>query len=231
MNSSNNNNPSIDPALNGSLAGTIQFAFSKLMQNINGMLPAQVVAYDRTNNRVQVQLLIAIVTTDGSQIPRAQIASIPVLILGGGGFMINFNLQPGDLGWVLANDRDISIFLQTYAQSPPNTGRTFSFSDGLFIPDIMRNYTIEAEDLNNFVIQSTNALERISFGTGQITITAPLVIINGALQVNGAFSANGGGNISGGVGAAFNVMGNITQTGDLAVTGNITATGDITPHV
>src|SRR5271154_3225579 len=104
----NNNNPSINPSDENTLAGGVQFAFSKLFQNVNGMLPAQVVAFDRNANRVQVQPLIAMVTTDGTTISRPQIASIPVLILGGGNFMLNFNLNPGDLGWILANDRDIS---------------------------------------------------------------------------------------------------------------------------
>ena len=73
-----NNNPSIDPANNGSLAGTIQFAFSKMMQQVNGMLPASVLSYDRETNRAQVQLLIDIVGTDGTQYPRPQLASVPV---------------------------------------------------------------------------------------------------------------------------------------------------------
>ena len=112
-----NNNPSIDPADNDSLVGSITFAFKKLLQQVNGMLPAQVIAYDRTTNRVQVQILITILTTDGSQVPRPQVASLPVLIMGGGGFTISFPIKEGDFGWVLANDRDISLFLQNYSQT------------------------------------------------------------------------------------------------------------------
>ena len=94
-----NSNPSIDPANNNSLVGTISFAFSKLLQQVNGMLPAQVIAYDRIANRVQVQLLITIVGTDGSQTPRPQIATLPVMVMGGGGFTLSFPLKEGDFGW------------------------------------------------------------------------------------------------------------------------------------
>lgn len=202
------NAPDIDPANNESLSGTIRFAFAKLMQNVNGMLPAKVIAYDRTTNRVQVQLLIAVVTTGGAQISRPQIASLPVLLLGGGGFFMSFNLNAGDLGWVVANDRDISLFLQTYAQTAPNTARIKSFSDGLFIPDIMTDYTIAPEDSENAVLQSLDGTVKISLGPGVINISAPLVTIEG-----------------------YNPSTITPPGGTLAVIGNITATGTITPNV
>ena len=88
-----NNNPSLNPADNGTLAGAVTFAFHKLLQNVNGMLPAQVMSYDRSKNRVQVQLLINIVGTDGSSYPRPQLASIPVFVFGGGGFRLSFPLK------------------------------------------------------------------------------------------------------------------------------------------
>lgn len=172
------NNPDIDPANNESLAGTLQFAFYKLLQGVNGMLPAQVIAYDRTKNRVQVQLLIAVVGTDGSQISRPQLASIPVLLLGGGNFFLSFNLNVGDLGWVIANDRDISLFLQTYSEAAPNTGRIKNFSDGVFIPSVMTGYTIASEDNANAVLQSLDGTVKISLGVGTIKVEAPSVIVD-----------------------------------------------------
>lgn len=202
------NNPDIDPANNESLAGTLRFAFYKMLQGVNGMLPAEVISYDRTNNRVQVQLLIAVVSTGGAQISRPQIASIPVLLLGGGDFFMSFNLNPGDLGWVIANDRDISLFLQTYSQAAPNTGRIKSFSDGVFIPSVMTGYTIAGGDLGKAILQNLDGTVKITLETGKITISAPLVEIDG---YNPSI---------------------ITPTGGtLAVIGNITATGSITPNV
>lgn len=203
-----NNNPDIDPANNDTLAGTLQFAFYKLLQGVNGMLPAQVIAYDRTKNRVQVQLLIAVVGTDGSQISRPQIASIPVLLLGGGNFFLSFNLNPGDLGWVIANDRDISLFLQTYSEAAPNTGRIKNFSDGVFIPSVMTGYTIASEDSENVVLQNLDGTVKITLGTGMINISAPLVTIEG-----------------------YNPVSITPSGGTLAVIGDITATGSITPFV
>ena len=204
-----NNNPSIDPANNGSLAGTLQFVFNKLSQQTDGMLPAKVIKYDRDTNRVQVQMLITLITTDGSQIPRPQIASLPVLLLGGGGFFLSFPLQAGDLGWVMANDRDISLFLQSYAQSPPNTARVKSFSDAVFVPDAMTGYTIDSDDTDNVVLQSLDGTTKISIGALEINIVSPTKV-----NVDSPL-----------------VYVNPTIPGLFAVNGNITASGTITPGV
>lgn len=226
-----NSNPSINPADEGTLAGGIQFVFSKLLQNVNGMLPAKVIAFDRNANRVQVQPLIAIVTTDDTTVSRAQLASIPVMVMGGGNFMLNFNLNPGDLGWILANDRDISGFLQSYAESAPNTVRKNSFADAVFIPDVMRDFTIAEEDAEACVLQSLDGTVKISLSVGKIKLTAATieldgdVIIDNTLTVQGALIAQGGIDSSGG-GAN-----NATFTGNLRTIGNITASGTITPGV
>ena len=213
-----NNNPYIDPSNNDSLAGTIRLAFNKLMQGMNGMLPAMVMAYNRESNRAQVQILISIVSSDGSVLPRAQIASIPVLVLGGGGFFLSFPLKNGDLGWILANDRDISLFLQSYAQAAPNTQRMMNFADGLFIPDIMRNYTINTEDAAHAVLSNLDGSVRIAMWPDQVKITSPLTTIDGALTVTGLASlgnmtVTGSMDASGAPGGTFHVHGNITASG------------------
>jgi hypothetical protein len=159
-----NYNPNIDPANNGTLVGTIEFAYQQMIKNTDGMLPATVISYDRTTNRVMVQLLITLVTTDGTQVPRPTVASLPVLVLGGGGFTLSFPLNEGDLGWVMANDRDISLFLQTYAQAQPNTGRVKNFSDGLFIPDIMKTYNVTEANNGYVTLANKNGLASISIG-------------------------------------------------------------------
>lgn len=202
------------------------------MQANNGMLPAKIISYDRTTNRAIVLPLVPLITTDGGQVSRAQIANIPVMQFGGGGTVLTFNLVAGNLGWILANDRDISIFLQNYAESAPNTHRMNDFSDSLFIPDVMKGYTLNVEDSGHAVLQTLDGAVRLAVWPDRIKITAPL-----GLEVDGPISGNGGLNISGGVGSSFTVTGNMTLDGSLEtvgnvyVDGNIEASGDITPHV
>jgi hypothetical protein len=203
-----NSNPSLNPADNGTLAGTMQFAFKKMMQQVDGMMPAQVIAYDRTTNRVQVQIMITQITTSGTQIPRSQVASIPVIVLGGGGFVLSFPIKPGDFGWILASDRDTSLFLQSAAQSPPNTMRLKSFSDGVFIPSLMTSLTIDGDDVDKITIQSADSLTKISIGNDSIDIVSPVKI-----------------NIN-----APDIMIDLgDDTNILNVNGSIVATGTITP--
>lgn len=232
------NAPDVDPADNDTLAGTLNFCFKKLLQNTNGMLPAKVISYDRVKNRAQVQLLISMVTTSGQIVSRPQLASIPVLILGGGGFFLSFNLNTGDLGWVLANDRDISLFLQTYEESPPNTARIKNFADSVFIPDIMTGYNIAQEDETSVTLQNLDGTVKISLQENKIKLTAPLVEITGGLQVDGVITGEGVNPLTinspliANNGVTITGTGNaLTVNGDERVVGNITASGSITPFV
>jgi hypothetical protein len=180
------NPSSIDPANEDTLTGTFRHIFNKMMQDTNGMLPARVVAFngDRNKPRVTVQPQIAILTTGGSQVSRAQIASIPVFQFGAGGFLLSFPVKVGDLGWIRANDRDISIFLQNYRESRPQTLRKNNFADAVFFPDMMRDYSITDDD--SAVLQNADGTVKIALSETALTITAPAVnIVSPVLTHNG----------------------------------------------
>ena len=216
-----NASPDIDPANNESLAGTLRFAFSKFMQGIDGMLPAQVINVSEDRTRVQVQLLISVVSTSGQVVSRPQIASVPVLTLGGGGFFLSFPLVPGNLGWVIANDRDISLFLQSYEESAPNTGRVKNFADGLFIPDIMTGFTIQPMDANNAVLSNKEGTIKIAISSTGVIITAPTITLDGAVSapdgatITGAVTINGTEHVTGTItgDAGANLSGTILLSG------------------
>lgn len=230
-------NPSVDPANNDTLVGTFRQVIVKMLQSVDDMLPARVVNFDRTTNLAQVQPLIAMVSTSGEQVTRAQVASIPVLQLGGGNCLLNFNLVPGDLGWIKANDRDISLFLQSFSNSSPNTFRLKNFADSVFIPHVMMGYTIDDEDTNNAVLQTKDGTVRVALWADKIKMTAPNIILDSdveitkTLTVTGLTSVNGGLAASGGTGATCTITGNQHITGDQRVDGDITAGGSITPDV
>ncbi len=189
--------------------GAFDLFRAKFLQNTDDMLPAKVIAYNRATNRAQVQPLIVMVTTSNEQVPRAQIASVPVLQIGGGGFVISVPLKPGDLGWIKANDRDISLFLKNYAQTAPNTQRKHKFSDAVFIPDsFMKDVIINGEDDENLVIQSLDGTVRIALWEDKIKITAPEIILNASTSVTLDTPL-------------------VACTGDVTVEGNITADGDV----
>lgn len=166
--------PSRNPTVDNKLKSVLKFVFGKLVQNdLDDMLPAITVAYNRTTNMATVQPLISMVTTLNQVVPRGQIAEVPVQQDGAGGFMLSFPLNPdgGDLGWIKANDRDISLFTQFWRMVTPNTGRMHSFEDGVFIPNIPTGFTIHAPDNANVVLQKLDGSVRLSMGNGNTCIT------------------------------------------------------------
>ncbi len=192
--------PSSDPGDDGTLPGLMRVFAMKMAQQTDDMLPARVIAYDRAKNRATVQPIVRMVTTAGDEVSRAQIASVPVLQIGAGDFLLAFPVNPGDLGWIKASDRDVSLFLQGLDEAAPNTARMHSFQDGLFIPDRMREWSLDPADADRVVLTHSGGATRIAVGVDTIAITAsaavtvdaPAVTITSALTtVNGPVTVNG----------------------------------------
>jgi hypothetical protein len=214
---SDNAPPSIDPADEDNMVGMLRTAFKKFLQNTDDMLPARVIAFngDRNAPRVTVEPLVKILTTAGQAVARAQIASVPVLQCGAGGFLLSFPIKPGDLGWIKANDRDISLFLQSYNPGTPNTLRLHSFEDGVFIPDCMRDYTIDGEDDGAAVLQSVDGTVKVVLTDEKLVLAAPdckMTMEAGTVEIDAPAGVT--------INAADAIM-----TGNLTVTGEVTANG------
>lgn len=158
-----NQTPSIRPADEGSLTGVIKTAVNKAMQSFDVMLPVEVVAYDRTANRATVRHLVQMVGSNGEVVDRAHVASVRVQQPGNGAFNISLPIQPGDKGWMLAADRDISTFQQGLTDSAPNTARMHSFQDGLFMPDAMSNGAPPAGQEGRVVIGANDGSSYMAF--------------------------------------------------------------------
>ena len=170
-----------NPADVGGLSGAMQTILGKFLQNVDDCLPATVVSYDRLANVATVRPLVAVLTTEGASVPRAAVASVPVFSFGCGRFVVNFPLKGGDLGWIKANDRDISLFAQSLKEAKPNTLRKHSFQDGVFFPDAVRTFTIDGEDFDeNMVIQTQDGKIRVSIWPDRVKTTAE----NTWLEVN-----------------------------------------------
>jgi len=228
--------PSIDPSSRGDLSGTVRLILTKFLQSVDDMLPARVIAYDRTTNRARVQPLVAIVTTDKKQVQRAQIASLPVFQFGGGGFVLSFPLNSGDLGWIKASDRDISLFLQALNESPPNTQRLHSFEDALFIPETMfKDVVINEEDAENVVFQTVDGTVRIALFDDKVKITAPRIecvapeiLLTASTKVTIDTPLT---EITGELTTGTDSGGDATFGGNVRVEGHIVAAGEITTEL
>ena len=123
-----------------------------------------------SRTKVDVRPLIKIVARDGVSIDRAVIEGLPIFTAGAGDKFISFPVVAGDIGWLNACDRDISLFLQSYGNVEPPTNRMHSFSDACFVPDIMTNITVAAEDATAMVIQNRNGTVKIALDNNEIRI-------------------------------------------------------------
>lgn len=177
--------PSRNSSDDGTLVGALKIVLTKFLQGVDDMLPAKVIAYDAATNLASVQPLIAVVSTANERIPRAVVAAIPVAQFGAGGFVMRFPVTPGDLGWIKANDRDISLFKRAHTVTSPNTQRKHSFEDALFIPETMlQGVTIDPLDADNAVWQSFDGTVRIALGPNYIKMITTGVGIGGVPSVN-----------------------------------------------
>lgn len=170
--------------------GLAKVIANALMKTEN-MLPVRVVQYDRTNNVASVQPLVNIVMTGGS-FPRGAIGPIPVFAAGAGNFVISYPIKAGDLGWIMANDRDITAFLESLSQGDPATFRNHSFNDAVLFPDAIRNFSTSGED-GNMVIQSLDGTIKISLGQSQLRLAHPTKIFLDAPDVEFQKNAHGPG--------------------------------------
>lgn len=120
--------------------------------------------------KVDVKPLIKIVAQNGESMERAIIEGLPVFTAGAGNKFMSFPVAVGDIGWLDACDRDISLFLQSYDDVEPPSNRMHTFSDARFVPDIMTNITIAEEDASSIVIQTRDGSVKIALDDGEIRI-------------------------------------------------------------
>lgn len=188
-----NSKPNIDQAGQDSLQGGITEAIKRFFLNeFEGMLPAKVISYNDATNKAVIQPLVMIGTTDNRKISRASVSNIPVYRFGGGGFFMRFPIKAGDLGWLKANDRDISLIFQRGGQQDwPNTARLHKFSDAMFFPDTFKDWVIDGANSNAAVWQSIDGNTCISLHNGKVEITAANIKLVGNVETVGTLTNNG----------------------------------------
>lgn len=223
------------PADKADFLSAAMAAFRNHDLQVDGLIPAIVEVFDRQKNIASVRPLINWVDVDNKQHKRNSITGLNVLSLGGGGFHISFPLKKGDLGWIVAADRDLSLFKQSLKESPPNSGRLHKFEDGWFIPDVFRQYSINQDDNDSMVIQSVDAVTRISIKNGivditaptSVTVTTPQATFTGNVLVKQNLTVNGNENIKGNsdIDGNLNTDANLTVGGDASISASLSVSG------
>lgn len=163
--------PSHNPADENTLDGLNNVLIDKISMGIQCVMPAIIQSYDKTTNRAVVKPAITGVASQGQKVSKEPYIDIPVLKLSGGGIFVSFPIKQGDTGWLVACDRNISIFKQNLEESAPNDYRKHKFEDSFFIPD-----SINGQGTDDFTIKSES--QALSIGE-EINVTT-IKVGNGA---------------------------------------------------
>lgn len=182
--------PAYNPADVNTLDGLNNALQDKIFMNMEKVLPGIVQSYDRNTNRATIQPAITGIASQGQKVAREPLINIPVFSMAGGGIVLSFPLKQGDTGWLIAADRNISIFKQNLEESAPNDYRKHTFQDSFFLPDKINDLSISNEDDGALVIQTTDGSAKFTLGASGINITGNTTI-NGDLTVTGEATISG----------------------------------------
>lgn len=183
--------PSYNPAEIQSETGKYNFILNKALQKVEKVAPAQIISYDRNRNRAVVQILNMGITSTGEKLPKKPLDNIPALMLSGGGFTFSFPIKTGDTGWLIAADRDISIFKQALKMFAPATYQIHQYKDSFFVPDKVNGFDVSTDEENAVILTSDDGTTKISINNGKINISAPQTEITGDVKINGSITATG----------------------------------------
>lgn len=169
-----------------------------LVRSMNHVVPARVIAYDRTTHRVQVEPLVR--NFDNNKYADCPFYICTVWRMYCGQYLIDVPIDVGDTGWLISADRDTTTVkelcvhsvdgdLDEWKQQNPYTDMCQSFEFGFFIPDRWggdfnrdaehnAQLTGSSEDADRLVIQSADGNQKISMrhyddsDKGEIKITS-----------------------------------------------------------
>lgn len=188
--------PSQDPSTGRDLESILDMFRRKLMLDLQCVLPAAIVSYDRSTHIAIVQPLLKQCDIQGKEFSRPYM-KVTVIRHYAGRYLIDFPLDVGDTGWVVACDRETSLIKQynpddngeMKGMNIPGTGETHMYHFGYFIPDRWGDkYNTDNEhnaqlskgdiDENRLVIQSADGTQKISIGQCDIKVYSTNTTIN-----------------------------------------------------
>ena len=195
--------PAHNPADVNTLDGMNNIFLDKISMSIENVIPGIVQSYDKTTNRAVIKPAITGVASQGQKISKEPLQNIPVLNLSGGGFIISFPIKTGDTGWLIACDRNISIFKQNLVESAPNDYRKHKFEDAFFIPDKINN--VPLTNPNSLLMQDET-------GAIKLELTNTGINLTGLTSITGNTSVIGNLTVSTGATGTFRTSDNKTVT-------------------
>ena len=167
----------------------------KLFESIHVGAIVRVIEFDPKEMMVEV-LPLSQHLKDGEYTTPSRVQRVPAAVTRSGKFLFRPWYEPGDIGVILYLDHDMDKVMESGDECKPNTERSHSDSDAVFIggiiaggwtaPDLPEGYGLATEDgeiymvmtQDNILIQGDVDME------GDLTVTGN-VTVNGDITVNG----------------------------------------------
>jgi hypothetical protein len=165
----------------------IELIIQSNQQDVGTSIPGHVTAFDPETQLAQLQ--IGIRTSGGVQLPI--IIECPVQFSGGGGFVVEHQLDPNDEGIIVFSQRCIDSWIETGGVAEQPTPRMHSFNDAYFIPGIRSKPNVVTGFSNDGIKMRNEAGDKYLWlkASGDIEITAGSVSITGDLSATGTIEA------------------------------------------
>lgn len=188
------------PSPDGGLAGqqglqsqtselaAISFVVQMLLGRLWTVMPVEVVAATASGDVappgfVDVQPMVKQADGLGNTVRHAVIYRLPTMRLQSGATAIILDPQKGDIGVAVFSSRDISAVKATLSESQPGSFRRFDPADGIYLATILSGTT--PTQYIQFLLDAINIK-----ATATVSITAPMINLNGAVHVTGAITAD-----------------------------------------
>lgn len=170
--------PSYNPSDTKSMAGAMRIFADYLLNLIETCQPCIVQSVDYSTNTVIVKPAINVSTTVGEYVQR-DVIKLTAWRFASGGFLIHYPIKQGDTGWIIASDKDTSLFKQEKAIADPNTNLKHQYSQGFYIPDKISGFSVSSDDTGRLVLQNESGSEKISIGASDTKLKTNSFSIDG----------------------------------------------------
>lgn len=238
--------PTFNPADRVDLGGALMHLVKYIRTNMECMIAARVIEYNRNTHIAKVQPLVNSAHPNGDALTylEHQTFNVTVLRVCHGGFLFDMPIDVGATGWVIAADRDTTFAKEKNAAihgkdnegvQIPNSFLKHQYTQGFFIPDSWANILLDTDDRfkNKLVIGDIDDSDeftayitisrdgKIVIHGAEIELDAP-VVMNGSLTVKK--NTNIGGNLD--VNGDAEISGNTVIDGNVEIKGEITNKGE-----
>ena len=170
-----------------------KLAFIEMMKDVATSTPGHILAFDPVTQLAQVQIGIVRKDINGDTFEPAPIVEVPVYFAGGGGFVIEHQIDPNDEGIVMFSQRCIDGWIQTGGVAQNPIDRFHDFTDAMFLPGLRSQQNVVTDFANDGIrIRNADGTSYIwlkSDGTAEIKVTTLSVV--GDVDVTGDVVASG----------------------------------------